>query len=62
MLFRELVYTGITRAAEDLYIVMSPMMLAKAGNSPRVKGDTLAAKLEFYASRMKERIEKSYGN
>jgi exodeoxyribonuclease V alpha subunit len=62
MLFRELVYTGITRAAEELYIVMSPMMLAKAGNSPRVKGDTLAAKLEFYASRMKERIEKSYGN
>jgi ATP-dependent exoDNAse (exonuclease V) alpha subunit len=59
MLFRELVYTGITRAAEELYIVMSPMMLSKAGNSPRVKGDTLKAKLEFYASRMEERIKKN---
>jgi len=62
MLFRELVYTGITRAAEEIYIVCSPMMLTKAGHAPRVKGDTLKAKLEFYASRMKERIGNLDGN
>ena len=56
MLFRELVYTAATRAAEELYIVMSPMMLTKAAKSPRIKGDTLAAKLEFYTERLKERI------
>lgn len=56
MLFRELVYTAITRAAEELYIVMSPMMLEKAARSPRIKGDTLAAKLEFYQQRLKERL------
>ena len=56
MLFRELVYTAITRAAEELYIVMSPMMLEKAAKSPRIKGDTLKAKLEFYQQRLKERL------
>jgi exodeoxyribonuclease V alpha subunit len=56
MLFRELVYTGITRAAEELHIVCSPMMLQTAANRPRIKGDTLAAKLEFYKERMKEEL------
>lgn len=55
MLFRELVYTAITRAAEELHILMSPMMLSKAASNPRIKGDTLQAKLEFYAARLKER-------
>lgn len=56
MLFRELVYTGVTRAAEELYIVMSPMMLDKAAKNARIKGDTLKAKLEYFSQRMQERI------
>lgn len=56
MLFRELVYTGVTRAAEELHVVCSPMMFQTAANRPRIKGDTLAAKLEFYAERLKEEI------
>jgi ATP-dependent exoDNAse (exonuclease V) alpha subunit len=56
MLFRELIYTAVTRAAEELYIVMSPMMLATAADRPRIHGDTLQAKLEFYKERLKERI------
>lgn len=56
MLMRELVYTAITRAAEELYIVMSPQMLATAASRPRIKGDTLAAKLAFYQERLKERM------
>lgn len=58
MLYRELVYTAVTRAAEELHIIMSPMMLEKAARSPRIKGDTLKAKLEFYAERLKERLQK----
>lgn len=57
MLYRELVYTACTRAAEELHIIMSPMMLQKAGKSARIKGDTLKAKLDFYRERLKERIE-----
>ncbi len=56
MLFRELIYTAITRAAEEIYIVMSPMMLGTAAERPRIKGDTLVDKLSFYAERLKERI------
>lgn len=55
MTMRELVYTAITRAAEELYIVMSPMMLKTAANRPRIQGDTLAAKLAFYEQRLNER-------
>lgn len=55
MLMRELVYTGITRAAEELYIVMSPQMLATAASRPRIKGDTLQAKLAWYQMRLDER-------
>lgn len=57
MLMRELVYTGITRAAEELYIVMSPQMLGTAAARPRIKGDTLAAKLQWYKEKLKERLQ-----
>jgi ATP-dependent exoDNAse (exonuclease V) alpha subunit len=56
MLMRELVYTAITRAAEELYIVMSPEMLHTAAKRPRIKGNTLAAKLAWYQSKMDERM------
>lgn len=55
MCSRELVYTGITRAAEELYIVMEPAMLGKAASKPRIKGDTLAAKLEYFMARLGEK-------
>lgn len=57
MLFRELVYTGVTRAAEELHVIMSPMMLSTAASRPRIKGDTLEAKLEFYRGKLGERLE-----
>lgn len=55
MCSRELIYTAITRAAEELYIIMPPDLLGKAASKPRIKGDTLAAKLEFYQSRLGEK-------
>lgn len=55
MCSRELVYTAITRAAEELYIVMEPGLLGKAASKPRIKGDTLAAKLEYFMARLQEK-------
>lgn len=57
MLSRELVYTAMTRAAQELHILMSPRMLETAAARPRIKGDTLAAKLEFFKGRLAERLE-----
>lgn len=57
MCSRELIYTAITRAAEELYTVMPPKMMAKAAAKPRIKGDTLAAKLEYFQSRISEKAE-----
>jgi len=57
MLSRELVYTAITRAAEELHILMTPHMLETSAARPRIKGDTLAAKLEFFQNRLNERSE-----
>ena len=54
---RELVYTGVTRAAEELVMLMSPQALAKSAAKPRIKGDTLAEKLEFFQKRQDERLE-----
>jgi ATP-dependent exoDNAse (exonuclease V) alpha subunit len=51
MCSRELVYTAITRAAKELYIICEPDRgmksgtLSKAAKSPRLKGNTLAEKL-----------------
>jgi ATP-dependent exoDNAse (exonuclease V) alpha subunit len=51
MCSRELVYTAVTRAAKELYIICEPDRgtkvgtLQKASKSPRLKGNTLAEKL-----------------
>jgi exodeoxyribonuclease V alpha subunit len=62
MCSRELVYTAVTRAREDLIILCEPDRpgqrgtLTKAAQSPRIKGDTLEAKLEFLKSRAEEKL------
>ena len=48
MVQRELLYTGITRAREELYIICETDSLEKGIKSQRVKGDTLAEKAEFF--------------
>lgn len=49
MLQRELLYTAITRASEELYIIMPPTMLVKAASRARIKGVTLAEKIKYFA-------------
>lgn len=59
MLSRELVYTALTRAAQELYVVMSPHMLSSASAKPRIKGDTLKAKLAWYEQQEKQALAAS---
>lgn len=59
MLGRELVYTAVTRAKEELIVLMSPQMLAKAAARPKIKGDTLAAKLEWFKQRLSEKAQEN---
>lgn len=49
-LFRELVYTACTRVQQDLVIVAKEDTIMRAIKNPRIKGDTLAEKLEFFNS------------
>lgn len=62
MLSRELVYTGFTRAAEELVVLQSPRMLDSAACKPRIKGDSLAAKLEFFKARLAEAMSGKKGS
>jgi len=57
---RELLYTAITRARKELYMIVEPDRgakdgtLTKAARSPRIKGDTLAEKAEFFKGKQEE--------
>ncbi len=48
MLQRELLYTGLTRAREELYVLCEPESFTKGILSQRIKGDTLEEKAEFF--------------
>lgn len=51
MLFRELLYTAITRAREEVHIICEPNSLEKCIKNPRIKGDTIEAKAAFFTNR-----------
>lgn len=55
MVSRELIYTALTRAKEELIIMCEPDHFDKGIRSQRVKGDTLAEKAEFFKGKQKER-------
>ena len=48
MLQRELLYTAVTRAREELYIICEPDSFTKGILSQKVIGNTLAEKAEFF--------------
>ena len=54
MLQRELLYTGVTRAREELYIICEPETFVKGITSQRVKGNTLAEKAEFFKGKVQQ--------
>jgi exodeoxyribonuclease V alpha subunit len=52
MLGRELLYTGVTRAREELYIICEPESMTNGIMSQRIKGNTLAEKAEFFKGKL----------
>lgn len=52
MLQRELLYTAVTRAREELYIICEPDTFMKGIQGQRVKGNTLAEKAEFFKGKI----------
>jgi ATP-dependent exoDNAse (exonuclease V) alpha subunit len=53
MLSRELLYTAITRAREELYIMCEPDSFEKGIKTQRVKGNTLEEKAIFFQGKLK---------
>ena len=52
MIQRELLYTAVTRAREELYIICEPESFEKGIIGQRVKGNTLAEKAEFFKGKI----------
>lgn len=52
MLGRELLYTGVTRAREELYVICEPESFTNGILSQRIKGNTLAEKAEFFKGKI----------
>jgi exodeoxyribonuclease V alpha subunit len=48
MLQRELLYTAVTRAASELYVICEPDAFRKGVQSQKIKGTTLEEKLEYF--------------
>lgn len=57
MLQRELLYTAVTRAREELYVICEPESFTNGINSQRIVGNTLAEKAEYF----KGKVEKEGG-
>lgn len=54
MLQRELLYTAVTRAREELYVICEPESFTKGIVSQRIKGNTLAEKAEYFKGKITE--------
>lgn len=52
MIQRELLYTAVTRAREELYIICEPDTFQKGILSQKIKGNTLAEKFEVFKGKM----------
>lgn len=48
MMCRELLYTAVTRAREELYVICTPDTFVKGIERQKIKGNTLAEKAEFF--------------
>ena len=58
MIQRELLYTGVTRAREELYIICEPDHFTKGILSQRIKGETLAEKAEYFKGKQSQYAER----
>lgn len=52
MLQRELLYTAVTRAKEELYVICEPESFTKGIESQKIRGNTLLEKAEFFKGKV----------
>jgi exodeoxyribonuclease V alpha subunit len=53
---RELLYTAVTRAKQELYVICEPETFTKGIESQRIKGNTLEEKREYFKGKQDTRI------
>lgn len=58
MLQRELLYTGVTRAREELYVICEPESFTKGITSQKIKGNTLREKAEVFKGKLNDKFSK----
>ena len=56
MLQRELLYTAVTRAREELYVICEPESFTKGIMSQKIKGNTLAEKAEYFKGKLEKKV------
>lgn len=54
MIQRELLYTAVTRAREELYVICEPEHFISGVNNQRIPGNTLASKIEYFKGKHEE--------
>lgn len=54
MLQRELLYTGVTRAREELYVICEKESMTKGIEKQRIKGNSLEEKAEYFKGKYKK--------
>ena len=52
MVHRELLYTAVTRASKKVILIAKDFMIEKAIKTQRIKGNTLADKIEFFNAKI----------
>jgi len=55
MLQRELLYTGVTRAREELFMICEPESFTKGIISQKIKGETLEEKAEYFKGKLEKK-------
>ena len=61
MLQRELLYTAVTRAREELYVICEPESFTKGIKSQKIKGNTLEEKAEWFKGKAPENADRIRG-
>jgi ATP-dependent exoDNAse (exonuclease V) alpha subunit len=54
MAFRELLYTAVTRAKEQCILITKDFMIKKAIDNPRIKGNSIEEKIEYFNSGLQD--------
>ena len=59
MIQRELLYTAVTRAKEELFVICEPDTFEKGITRQRIPGSTWQEKAEYFKGKLENGIEQS---